>query len=36
MNFVTLRKAGDGFPIAHKKSVLTNDSIRQVLDVCHV
>lgn len=36
MNFVTLRLAGDGFPIAHKKRVLTNDSTRQVLDVCHV
>jgi benzoate/toluate 1,2-dioxygenase beta subunit len=34
--FVTLRKVGDILVIAHKKIVLKNDYIRQVLDVYHV
>jgi len=34
--FVTLRKEGDVLLISHKKIVLKNDYIRQVLDVYHV
>ncbi|HEV7322162.1 MAG TPA: benzoate 1,2-dioxygenase small subunit [Ensifer sp.] len=34
--FVTLRKSGDGLVISHKKIVLKNDYIRQVIDVYHI
>jgi benzoate/toluate 1,2-dioxygenase beta subunit len=34
--FLTLRKVDDILLIAHKKIVLKNDYIRQVLDVYHV
>lgn len=33
---VTLRKHDDGLKIAHKKIVLKNDYIRQVVDVYHI
>jgi benzoate/toluate 1,2-dioxygenase beta subunit len=35
-SFVTLRKAGEGLLISHKKIVLKNDYIRQVIDVYHI